>query len=247
MAITVGELSRISGVTVRTLHHYDDIGLLRPSGRTAAGYRLYDDDDVLRLHQILVLRELAMPLDEIDAALATGIDRAALLRQHRAALIEKRGQLDAKLVAVDHALQALEKGHTMMTPNEFEELFDGFDPSVHADEVEQRWGDTPAYQESQRRVKRYGKAEWTQLGLEATAINQRLIELMTAGAAPTDPQVQTAVADHRAHLSRWFYDCSPEHHRALGEMYVADPRFAQNIDKAAPGLAAYLSAAIRVS
>ncbi|MEJ7601441.1 MAG: MerR family transcriptional regulator [Kofleriaceae bacterium] len=247
MAITVGELSRISGVTVRTLHHYDEIGLLRPSGRTGAGYRLYDDDDVLRLHQILVLRELGMPLDEIGAALAAGIDRGALLRQHRAALVEKRGQLDTMLVAIDHALEALEKGHTMMTPNDFETLFDGFDPSVHDDEVKQRWGDTPAYAESQRRVKRYGKAEWAQLGAEAAAINQRLVELMTAGAAPTDPRVQAAVADHRAHITKWFYDCSPEIHRGLGEMYVADPRFTANIDKAAPGLAAFLSAAIRAS
>jgi DNA-binding transcriptional MerR regulator len=247
MAITVGELSRISGVTVRTLHHYDEIGLLRPSGRTASGYRLYDDDDVLRLQEILVLRELAIPLDEIADALADSANRAALLRRHREALVAKRGKLDAMLAAVDQALDALEKGKTMMTVKDFETLFDGFDPGEYAEEAEQRWGKTPAYQESQRRVKSYGKAEWEQLGKEAVAINDRLIALMSEGAPPTDPRVQAAVANHRAHITKWFYDCSQDLHRGLGEMYVADPRFTKNIDKAAPGLAQYLSEAIRAS
>ena len=247
MAITVGELSRISGVTVRTLHHYDEIGLLRPSGRTASGYRLYDDDDVLRLQEILVLRELEIPLDDIAAALADTANRAVLLRRHRAALAAKRGKLDAMLAAVDHALVALEKGKPTMTSEDFKNLFDGFDPAEYEQEAEQRWGNTPAYQESQRRVKSYGKPEWEALGKEAAAINDRLVALMREGAPPTDPRVQAAVADHRGHITKWFYDCSRDMHRALGEMYIADPRFTKNIDKAAPGLAQYLAEAIRAS
>ena len=246
MAITVGELSRLSGVTVRTLHHYDEIGLLRPSGRTASGYRLYADDDVLRLQQILILRELGMPLDDIAGALDTE-NRAELLHQHRAALVAKRGQLDAMLAAVDRALEALEKGNPIMTPEDFQQLFDGFDPSAYEEEVKERWGNTPAYRESRRRVKSYTKADWTQLGAEAAAINARLIELMREGAAPTDPRVQAAVEDHRAHITKWFYDCGKDIHRGLGEMYVADPRFTANIDKAAPGLAQFLADAIRAS
>jgi DNA-binding transcriptional MerR regulator len=97
--LTVGDLSRASGVTVRTLHHYDEIGLCRPSHRTAAGYRLYEQADVLRRHQVLVLRELGLPLDEIAARHRRGADRAELLRRHREALVVKRGQLDAMLTA----------------------------------------------------------------------------------------------------------------------------------------------------
>src|SRR6185436_10449845 len=113
MAFTVGELSRLTGVTVRALHHYDEIGLVRPSQRSAAAYRLYDDRDVLRLQQVLVFRELGVPLDEIGAALDQATDREALLRKHRGALVEKRARIDAMLVAVDTALGALEKGKIM--------------------------------------------------------------------------------------------------------------------------------------
>ena len=249
MAITVGELSRLSGVTVRTLHHYDDIGLVRPSQRTAAGYRLYSDDDVLRLHEVLVLRELGMSLPEIAAALEepAHADRAALLRRHRDALVARRGQLDAMLASVDRALDALEKGTTTMTPDDFKQIFDGFDPAAYEEEARQRWGSTAAYAESARRTKGYGKPEWEEIHRESQAIYARLAELMREGAAAGDPRVQAAVADHRAHITRWFYDCTKELHRGLGEMYVADPRFTQNLDRTAPGLAAFLRDAIRAS
>src|SRR3954464_6663559 len=125
-AMTVGELSRLTGVSVRTLHHYDEIGLVRPSRRNAAGYRLYDQADVLRLQQVLVLRELGMPLDEIAAVIDGEPDRAAPLRKHPAALAGKRGRLDAMLAAVDRALSHLDTGETMQ-PDDMKQLFDGFD------------------------------------------------------------------------------------------------------------------------
>ena len=242
MAITVGELSRLTGVTVRALHHYDEIGLVRPSQRTPAGYRLYSDADVLRLQHVLVLRELGMPLDEIAAALDTG-DRAALLRRHRVALVARRGQLDQMLASVDAALAMMEKGQPM-TNDDRKQLFDGFDPAQYEDEAEQRWGNTDAYKESQRRTKAYGKAEWEQIKREADAIYQRLADLMRAGTAVDDPAVQAAVGEHRAHITRWFYPCSEEIHRGLGDMYVADPRFTANLDKLTPGFAQFLRDAI---
>jgi DNA-binding transcriptional MerR regulator len=249
MAMTVGELSRISGVTVRTLHHYDEIGLVVPSQRTSANYRLYSDEDVLRLQQVLVFRELGISLDEIAGLLddATHANRADLLRRHRDALAEKRGKLDAMLAAVDHAIDVLEKGTQMMTSDDFKKMFDGFDPAEYEEEAQQRWGNTDAYKESNRRVKNYGKGEWEQIGKEAAAINTRFIELMREGAAPSDPRVQAVVEEHRAHISKWFYDCTKQIHRGLGEMYVADPRFTKNIDKAGAGLAKFMSDAIAAS
>jgi DNA-binding transcriptional MerR regulator len=202
MAFTVGELSRLTGVTVRTLHHYDAIGLVRPSQRTPAGYRLYDDPDVLRLQQVLVLRELGVPLDEIGAAIDQATDREALLRKHRAALIDKRGRIDAMVTAVDAALRVLEKGKTKMRPEDFQAMFDGFNPEDYEEEAQQRWGTTDAYKESARRTKQYGKPEWEAIRRENDGIYARLKELMQGGAKPSDPAVQAAVEDHRRHIDR---------------------------------------------
>ena len=232
MAFTVGELSRLTGVTVRTLHHYDEIGLVRPSRRTAAGYRLYDADDALRLQQVLVLRELGVPLGEITAALAATSDRAQLLREHRGQLAQKRARIDAMLAAVDAALEVLEKGKDeMMRPEDVKAMFDGFDPSAYDEEVRARWGATDAYKESARRTRQYGKPEWEAIRSESEAIYARLAQLRLQGAAVADPAVQAAVEDHRLHIERWFYPCSREMHRGLGEMYVADPRFTASLDK----------------
>jgi DNA-binding transcriptional MerR regulator len=246
MAFTVGELSRLTGVTVRALHHYDEIGLVQPSQRTAAGYRLYDDADVIRLQQVLLFRELGLPLDEIAAAIEATESREELLRRHREVLITKRARIDAMVAALDAALALLEKGEAM-TPEDFKTMFDGFDPSQYEDEVKERWGDSDAYKESARRTKGYGKAEWQQIKDEAQAITLRLAELMQAGVAPGAPEVQEVIARHREHISRWFYPCSVEIQKGLGEMYVADPRFTENIDRTAPGLARFWRDAIAAS
>ena len=127
-----------------------------------------------------------------------------------------------------------------MTSEDFKAMFDGFDPAQYEDEAKQRWGDTDAYAESQRRTRSYGKAEWSQIKSEADAIYQRLADLMRAGTPVDDPAVRAAVAEHRAHITRWFYPCSEEIHRGLGAMYVADPRFTANLDKVVPGFARFL-------
>jgi DNA-binding transcriptional MerR regulator len=246
MAFTVGELARLTGITVRTLHHYDEIGLVVPSQRTAAGYRLYDDADVIRLQQVLLFRELGLPLDEIAFAIDQAGSREDLLRQHREVLVQKRARIDAMLSALDSALVSLEKGRVMQ-PDDVKQMFEGFDPSQYDEEVKQRWGNTEAYKESQRRTRRYGKAEWDQIQGDWQAIYAELATLMKAGTPVTDPAVQALVDKHRAHIDRWFYPCSVEMHKGLGQMYVADARVAANLDKVAAGFAQYLSDAIAAS
>lgn len=246
MPFTVGDLARLTGVTVRALHHYDEIGLVRPSERSAAGYRLYSDADVHRLQRVLVLRELGLPLDEIAAALDGGALDAETLREHRAALVAKRAQLDAMVTAVDAALVTLEKG-TAMQPDDVKQMFEGFDPSQYEAEVKERWGDTDSYKESMRRTKSYGKAEWQQIKDQWAQIYGALADLMRAGVAVADPRVQALVEQHRLHIDRWFYPCSKEMHKGLGAMYVGDPRFAANLDKTGDGFAQYLSDAIAAS
>jgi DNA-binding transcriptional MerR regulator len=244
MAFTVGELAKLTGVTVRTLHHYDEIGLVTPSQRTAAGYRLYGERDVLRLQQVLVHRELGLPLEQIAAVLdAPGFARVEALRAQRAALVERRGKLDAMLAALDAALR-LEEGKADMNADDVKSMFDGFDPAPYEDEVKERWGDTEAYKESARRTKTYGKAEWAQIRSEGEAIYARLAELMREGAPPGDARCKGVVVAHRAHIDRWFYPCSAQMHLGLAELYVSDPRFTANLDKVTPGFAQYLHDAI---
>ncbi|MEO6773948.1 MAG: MerR family transcriptional regulator, partial [Kofleriaceae bacterium] len=157
MAFTVGQLAKLTGITVRTLHHYDQIGLVQPSDRSDAGYRLYGDADVLRLQQVLLYRELGLPLEQIAGVLESRTRRTALAH-HREALVVKRARLDAMLAALDTAL-AIEEGRPM-NPEDVKTMFDGFEPATYADEARDRWGQADAYKESARRTKGYGKPEW---------------------------------------------------------------------------------------
>jgi DNA-binding transcriptional MerR regulator len=243
-AFTVGAIARLSGVTVRTLHHYDATGLVVPSERTDAGYRLYRRRDVERLQEVLFFRELGFSLDQIKEIVGRpDYHRATALERHRALLERKAGRLRAMLDAVDAAIDAQKRGRNM-THEDMLEVFGDFDSSQYEEEVKQRWGGTQAYRESARRTRSYTKADWQQIGREGTEINDAFLALMAAGVAADSPQARAVAERHRAYLSKWFYDCTPEIHRGLGQMYAADPRFTRNIDKAGPGLAAYMSAAI---
>jgi len=127
---------------------------------------------------------------------------------------------------------------------EVDDMFAGFDPADYEDEVKERWGNTDSYREAGRRTKGYTKADWAELQQESGAILESLADLMRAGTgAGSDAAIELA-DEHRLHIDRWFYPCSPEMHLALGESYVADPRFTAFYDKVEPGLAAYLRDAI---
>jgi DNA-binding transcriptional MerR regulator len=242
--MTVGEIARLTRLTVRTLHHYHEIGLVVPGARSAAGYRLYGQAEVERLQEVLFFRELGFGLDQISKIVSSpGYDRTGALRAQRELLEASADRLLAMVDAIDTAIE-LERREMNMNPEEMLEVFGDFDPAQHEPEARERWGDTDAYRESTRRTARYTKADWEQLGREADEINAALVELME-GDIPTDGTEAMDLAElHRAHISKWFYDCTPKIHAGLGQMYLADARFTENIDKAAPGLARYLSDAI---
>ena len=238
---TVGQLAHLAGVTVRTLHHYDDVGLLNPSVRSPAGYRLYDDADLLRLRQILFYRELDFPLDDIAAIVADkDIDAGAHLRRQHRLLRERIERMRSLVDAIEHELEAQKLGISL-TP---EEQFEVFGPDYHgeewATEAEQRWGDTDAWSQSNRRTSSYPKEDWRRIRADADGIEQRFAELLRSG-APADggAAIETA-REHRQHIARWFYDCPPALHRGLGEMYVTDERFTAHYDAIEPGLARYV-------
>ena len=245
--LTVGAVARLSGVTVRTLHHYDEIGLLSPGDRSDAGYRRYDDADLERLQRILFYRELGFGLDDIRTVMTDGgADASAHLRRQHALLRDRIHRLERMAAAVQKALEARTMGINL-TPEERFEVFGDFDPDAHAAEAEERWGGTDTFRESQRRVSGYTKADWDRMKAEAAAYGDRLVTAMRSGAPADSVEAMDAAEEHRQHISRWFYDCSYEIHRGLGQLYVDDPRFTATYEKAAPGLAAYLRDAIEAN
>ena len=242
----VADVARMSGVSIRALHHYDAIGLLVPTGRTEAGYRLYTDKDLPRLQQIVIGRELGFSLEEIKQSL----DDPRF--DQRQALVEQRQRLEAKARALDEMLRAVDaalavvghdpQGGTM----DMKELFGGFDPAAHEAEVEQRWGG-PALEESKRRVKTYTADDWKRQQAEAGTIYADAAALMQKGVDPTSPEAAAVAERHRRSIDKWFYPCSHATHAGLANMYEADERFRATIDKAGDGLTTFLAAAIRAN
>lgn len=244
MSYTVKEAAKISGVSVRTLHYYDEIGLLKPSGRSEANYRLYSAVDLERLQQVLFFRELDFPLKEVKRILDDpGYDRRGSLLQQRQWLVQKKSRTEGLIVAVDAALAALEKG-TNMGKKELGSLFEGFDPSQYEAEVEQRWGESDAYRESARRTKQYTKNDWASVKQEGDEIAGRLAQLMEQGLTADSQQAVEIAEQHRQYICKWFYPCPKQMHTQLGQSYVDDPRFTANIDKVRAGLAQFWCDAI---
>ncbi|GAA1507348.1 MerR family transcriptional regulator [Streptomyces albidochromogenes] len=244
MSYSVGQVAGLAGVTVRTLHHYDGIGLLSPSARSHAGHRRYDDADLDRLQQILFYRELGFPLDEVAALLddPRADPREHLRRQH-ALLSGRIARLQEMAAAVETALEARKMGINL-TPEEKFEVFGDHDPEQYAEEAEQRWGNSEAYRQSQRRAASYTKEDWQRIKEENAGNTAGLVAAMEDGAAPDSVRAMDLAEEHRSLISRNHYDCDYATHVCLAEMYVADERFTTSIDAAKPGLAAYLRAAI---
>ena len=241
---SVGQVADLTGVTVRTLHHYDDIGLLSPRGRTRAGYRLYDGDDVDRLMRIMSYRELGLSLDDIATVLDDpGRDRVGVLREQHALLVRRLARLQRMVDAVEKELEAGKMGISL-TPEERAELFGDWSPDEHEQEAEERWGTTTAYAESRRRVSGHTKDDWRQIKEEAARLESSMAEAMRAGVDPASEPAMALAERHRQQISRWYYDCVYPMHRGLGQMYVDDERFRARYEEIEPGLAAWLCAAI---
>ncbi|MFJ2893804.1 MerR family transcriptional regulator [Streptomyces sp. NPDC087218] len=247
MDYSVGQVAEFAGVTVRTLHHYDGIGLLSPGGRSHAGHRRYDDGDLDRLQQILFYRELGFPLDRIAVLLddPEADPQEHLYRQHRL-LTDRIAELRKMADAVEKAMEARKMGINL-TPEEKFEVFGDKDPEAHAEEAERRWGGTDLYAESQRRAARYTKDDWKRMQAEVAEWTAAYDALMEAGEPATGERAMELAEAHRRHIGKWFYECSAEVHRGLGEMYVSDERFRAYYDSMRPGLAEHLRDAIEAN
>ncbi len=246
MAMTVGDVSKLASVSVRTLHHYDELGLLTPSERSDAGYRLYTDTDLDRLRQVLYFRELGLGLEAISALLASpAAEHREVLAMQRGLLAEKVERTQAMISAIDRELAAAERG-IPMTKEEMFEVFGENDPSQYEDEVRERWGDTDAHKQSEQRTARYTKKDWEEIKAESEAIGLAQKAAFDAGLPPDSDEAQAAIDRHYRQINERFYTCPLSMYRNLGQMYVADPRFKANYDKLSEGLAEYVRDAVAV-
>lgn len=241
MRLSIGSLSRLSGVSVRALHHYDQIGLLHPSETASTGYRYYDDAAVERLWQILFYRELDVPLRDIAGILsAPDFDRERALLEHRALLERKRERLDRLISLVSNAL----KGETTMEFKPFDTSEIDALREQYAEEAKARWGNTDAYRESAMRTAKYTSEDFARIQEQSAALFREFAALV--GTSPADAKVQSLVQRWQSLISESYYVCTPEILEGLGQMYVADERFTKNLDQYGAGTAKLLSDAIAV-
>ncbi len=237
---TVKEMSKQSGISVRTLHYYDQIGLLPPAEITAAGYRLYGEAELSRLQQILFLRELEFSLASIAEILQSPCYSSdASMRKHRDILIKKRDRLDGLVSLLDDLL----KGEQKMSFKEFDTTEIEHAKAMYKEEVQQRWGSTNAYHESEAKTSAYNQQDWQNATSEMELLFHEFAKHMDK--EPAHHDVQNTVGRWQQHITDRYYNCTDEILAGLGELYAADERFRKNIDKHSAGLADFISAAIR--
>jgi DNA-binding transcriptional MerR regulator len=239
---SIAEVARMSKVTSRTLRHYDAVGLLRPARVANNGRRYYEREQLLRLQQILLLRELGLSLAAVADLLAqesrTGTVDA--LRRHRGWLVEERRRLGRLLRTVDTTIGSIEKGGELTV----EKLFEGFEHNPYAAEARQRWGDEPV-DAAYERMRGWSAADAAQARTGYVRVHEGLAPLLDAGTPVTDPRVQDLV-DLHYQVTSLFWTPDREAYRGLGQMYVDDERFRQNIGGGNDALVVYLRDAMAV-
>lgn len=241
MKFSVSEISKLTGVSIRTLHYYDQINLLTPSIVSEAGYRYYDDLAVEKLQQILFYKELDFSLKEISKIMNSSKYKKedALIRQ-RNLLNLKRARLD-KLIGL---LDAKIGGDDTMSFKEFDVKEIEKAKTKYAEEVKTRWGNTSAYSQSKERTDKYTKENWNQITNRTNEIMKKFSE--NVGKPPQSKEVQDLVEEWENFITESYYKCTNEILSGLGQMYVMDERFRKNIDKFGEGTAELISNAIKI-
>lgn len=237
----INDVAKLAGITVRTLHYYDEIGLLQPSQVSSAGYRIYDEKDLELLQQILFFRELDFSLSEIKEIMANpNFNKEEALYRHRDMLVKKRERLDGLIELVSKRLEG-----------EKDMQFEAFDMTEiekmkkqYAQEVKERWGGTDAYAQSQERTAKYDKEKWSGLTVEGQKLLQAFGEQRHN--EPDSNEVQELVKAWQEYITNNFYNCTKQILSGLGRMYVGDERFTQNIDKNGEGTARFMAKAIEI-
>lgn len=239
MELKINEAAKLSGVTVRTLHYYDEIGLLKPSRVTESGYRMYDEKALDTLQQILFFRELDFPLKDICKIMANpAYSRTAALQKQRELLVQERNRLSRLIALTEQAI----KGENTMDFEAFDKTDIEANRKQYAEEVRERWGDTEAYDECEKKTSSYSHQQWDFLNGKGAKLlkafgESRMLE-------PKSEIAQKLVQQWQAYITENFYRCTNQILRGLGQMYVADERFTKSIDQYGSGTAAFMAEAI---
>ncbi len=239
--LTVKQLASLASVTVRTLHYYDEIGLLKPDSIAANGYRQYGEQAVLRLQQILFYRELDFPLETIHELLTRPeFDVVRALQSHRASLQERSKRLETLINTIDKTIEHLEGKRDMNKEDYFEGWTEEKQPEFEK-EIRQKYGEHAMDEVIDWNS--YTKEQKAAIIAKGQANTRVMADLMDK--TPENPEVQAAVARWHQHM-KYFYDPSIERMCGLGQMYADDPRFAAGYEKVKPGLALFMKQAIDV-
>ena len=237
--LTVGQVAGLVGVSVRTLHHWDEIGLVVPSARSWAGYRLYEPDDVARIHRVLVYRETGMPLAEVARILDDpDVDATAHLARQRELLQHRIAHLTRMLRAVDTMMEKNSMGENLTPQQQAEILGAEWDPAWQK-EAEERWGDSDEWAQSAARKAAMTRQDWARVAEETEALETDLANAMREGVVPGSERANALAERHRASIDRWF-DTTYAKQVLIARGYVANSRFTAYYDKRESGLAAWI-------
>ncbi|MCI2047965.1 MAG: MerR family transcriptional regulator [Faecalibacterium sp.] len=240
MKLSISETAKLLGVSVRTLHYYDEIGLLKPSELSEAGYRFYDAAALKKLQQIVFFRELEFPLSEIAALLSRpDYDPVPALARRRELLVLQRQHIDTLLALVDDTIGGNE---IMSKQNKTTAADIEAAKKQYAAEAAERWGKTEAYRESEKRHAAYTDTQEAAIAEDANAIFAAFAAHMDQ--APGAPEVQALVKRWQDHITKYHYTCTKEILAGLGQMYVGDARFTETLDRFGDGNARFMSEAI---
>lgn len=244
---TVGEVAGWSGTSVRALHHYDEVGLLRPSRRSTGNHRLYGEAELERLRRILFYRELDFDLASIARILdQPGTDAGDHLRRQHALLRDRLNRTGQLIDALEEEIHARKMGISLSPLQQLQifgtERFASLLAEAGRNPVMAEVWDSAA-----RRSAAYTPADWSSIRAEADATIDAFVQALAAGDAPTSPRARAAAEDHRRHLSRWFFDCDHHRHARIAAVYLSDPAGIGQWDNVAPGFSQYVYDAINAN
>jgi len=245
MNYTIKKVADLAGISVRTLHYYDQIGLLRPSFSAANGYRYYTENELMKLQQILFFRELEFSLEQIKEMMKSPMfDAEKVLIEQRELLRLKRDRLDNLLNTIDDTLES-KKGGEGMSDDQILGNFSKKQMEEYKEEAKKRWGQTNAWKQSQERTKNWTDEDYKRIAKEGEKWTKKLAEMRNKEFAPESPEIQEMVSQHYNSL-RSFYEPNLEMYKGLGQMYVDDPRFTAYYDRFGKGLAIFLRDAMLI-
>ena len=242
MKMHIKKFAKLTGVSVRTLHYYDEIGLLKPCAVDEQnGYRFYDESSLLRMQEILFYRELDFPLKEIIAILSSpDYDKQTALKEQKRLLTLKKERLERLISALDSAMKGEKITMTAFDNSQFEAQRE-----LYAKEAKEKWGGTAAYRESTEKTKSYTKEKQNEVYSGMDSILAEFAQCKRNGSAPDSKESQKLVKKWQDFLTANYYNCTNEILSGLGEMYTADERFKANIDRHGDGTAEFMQAAIK--